>query len=557
MDDSSMETTSANATSAAPRDPTAPATATTQQSLSHPSSSIKSTPEIPPPTSSTSSSAIPNQNPQQQQPPPKNLAPKQQNHHQQQEQEQEQQQQQQQPQQPIFQHTKQRPAQSRPRPLQSTYPHFLPHLPPTSSSATAGSSLSSPVSTSLPVTTMQRGGVAVGVPAPQVRPPQQQPTGSFSAFGPGSFNQFGGLGRGPVSVPETMANSTMQVKQPSPGVQSMGIMSPFGSNSQVRPTGAPVIRQQRPGPPPLRGQSQPNNQALATQKFQSHNMGLVPSVGSPNSQSLMAPQGFQTHPQSWASGQGKQTHTQALPSPSYKPPMKSHSMNQRSHLPQQHQQATPSSSHQQQPLAQSHQSQEYYNQQFPSPRLPQSMPHQPQVTRAAGSAAQKSVVSAVAKSSMLQSGSHTPAVTNDTPVDGTRILSKRSIQELVTQIDPSEKLDPEVEDVLVEIAEDFVEFITTFACSLAKHRKSTMLEAKDILLHLERNWNMTLPGFGGDEIKSYKKQFTNDVHKERLAAIKKSIVGSEGTNLRSSTAQAAANVKGHTAKSPPVGPEKT
>ncbi|XP_068659761.1 transcription initiation factor TFIID subunit 12-like [Aristolochia californica] len=556
MDNSPMETSSTGTTSAAPTDPTPPASAAPQQSLSHPSSSIPSTPEIPPTTSS--SSAIPNQNAPQQQPPPANLAPKQQNHH-------HHVQQQQQLQQPIFQQTQQRPALSRPRPLQSAYPHFSPHLPPTSSSAAAGSSLSSPVSSSLPVTTMQRGGVAVGVPAPHVRQPQQQPSGSFSAFGPGSFNQFGGLGRAPVSVPETMANSTMQVRQPPPGVQSMGMMSPFGSGSQVRPTGAPVLHQQRPGPPPLRAQSQPNNQALATHKFQSHNMALVPSVGSPNSQSLMAPQGSQTHPQSWVSGQGKQTHTQALPSPSYKPPMKPQSMNQRSHLPQQHQQATPSSLHQQQmpsiqqqqPLAQSHQSQEHYNQQYPMPRLQQAMPHQPQVTRAPGSAAQKSLVPAVAQSSVPLAGSHTHAVSNDTPDDGPLILGKRSIQEIVTQIDPSEKLDSEVEDVLVEIAEDFVESITTFACSLAKHRKSTTLEAKDILLHLERNWNMTLPGFGGDEIKSYKKQFTNDVHRERLAAIKKLIVGSEGTNLKNSTAQTAANVKGHTAKPPPAGPEKT
>ncbi|KAG9455064.1 hypothetical protein H6P81_007968 [Aristolochia fimbriata] len=557
MDESSsMDTTSSSTTtSAAPTDPTPAATAAPQQSL--PPSSIPSNPEPPAPTPPPTTTAIPNQNPQQQQAPPTNLAPKLQSHH-------HQIQQQQQLQQPIFQHTQQRPALSRPRPLQSAYSHFSPHLPPTSSSAASGSALSSPVSSSHPMPTMQRGGVAVGVPAPHGRPPQQQPPGSFSTFGPGSFNQFGGLGRGPVGVPEAMANPTMQVRQPPPGVQSMGMMSPFGSGSQLRPSGAPMLHHQRPGPPSLRAQSQPNNQALATQKFQSHNMAMVSSLGSPNSQSLMASQGSQTHQQSWVSGQGKQTHTQALPSPSYKPPMKTQGMNQRSHIPQQHQQATPSTSHQQQmpavqpqqPVIQTHQSQEHYNPQYSSPRLPQSMPHQPQVTRPPGSAAQKSVVPVVAQSSTLQAGSHAPAVSIDTPDDGPHILSKRSIQELVTQIDPSEKLDPEVEDVLVEIAEDFVESITTFACSLAKHRKSTTLEAKDILLHLERNWNMTLPGFGGDEIKSYKKQFTNDVHRERLAAIKKSIVGTEGTNLKSSTTQTAVNVKGHTAKPPPAGPEK-
>lgn len=132
----------------------------------------------------------------------------------------------------------------------------------------------------------------------------------------------------------------------------------------------------------------------------------------------------------------------------------------------------------------------------------------------------------------------------------TRILSKRSIQELVNQIDPSEKLDPEVEDILVDIADDFVQSITTFGCSLAKHRKSSTLEAKDILLHLERNWNMTLPGFSGDEIKTFKKPITNDVHRERLAAIKKSAVGIEIANTKSSAGQAAGGTKSHLAKPP-------
>lgn len=147
-----------------------------------------------------------------------------------------------------------------------------------------------------------------------------------------------------------------------------------------------------------------------------------------------------------------------------------------------------------------------------------------------------------------QLGPHSRTASAEASESGNRILSKRSIHELVNQIDPSEKLDPEVEDILVDIAEDFVESITTFGCSLAKHRKSPTLEAKDILLHLERNWNMTLPGFGGDEIKTFKKPFVSDIHKERLAAIKKSAVGTESANTKGSSGQGAGNTKGHPAK---------
>ncbi|KAF3787299.1 Transcription initiation factor TFIID subunit 12 [Nymphaea thermarum] len=133
-----------------------------------------------------------------------------------------------------------------------------------------------------------------------------------------------------------------------------------------------------------------------------------------------------------------------------------------------------------------------------------------------------------------------------------RPQSPSSSQPSAPQIDPLERLDPEVEDVLAEIADDFVESITTFACSLAKHRKSTTLEAKDILLHMDRNWNMTLPGFSADEIKIFKKPPVNDIHKQRMVAIKKSYITTqamaETANVKGSSGQVPGNVKGHPGK---------
>lgn len=115
--------------------------------------------------------------------------------------------------------------------------------------------------------------------------------------------------------------------------------------------------------------------------------------------------------------------------------------------------------------------------------------------------------------------SSTPSSFSDFP----QFLTKTRLQDLVREVDPTEQLDEEVEEMLLQLADDFVETTVNAACLLAKHRHANTVEVKDVQLHLERNWNMWIPGFGTDEVRPYKRATVTEAHKQRLALIRKSI----------------------------------
>ncbi|XP_059051848.1 transcription initiation factor TFIID subunit 12-like [Achroia grisella] len=105
----------------------------------------------------------------------------------------------------------------------------------------------------------------------------------------------------------------------------------------------------------------------------------------------------------------------------------------------------------------------------------------------------------------------------------TQLLSRPRLQELVREIDPTVQLDEEVEEMLLQLADDFIDTTLNASCALAKHRHAPTVELRDVQLHLERQWNMWIPGFGNDELRPYKRAAVTEAHKQRMALIRKTI----------------------------------
>ncbi|XP_021961003.1 transcription initiation factor TFIID subunit 12 [Folsomia candida] len=120
-------------------------------------------------------------------------------------------------------------------------------------------------------------------------------------------------------------------------------------------------------------------------------------------------------------------------------------------------------------------------------------------------------------------GTTNPTATTSTPPPAVKVLTRKGLQELVKNVDPNEQLDEDVEDLLLSYADEYMESVMEGAAVLASHRKSNVVEIKDIHTHLERTGQGWIPGFGSDELKPYKRVPVMEAHKQRVALIKKSL----------------------------------
>lgn len=64
------------------------------------------------------------------------------------------------------------------------------------------------------------------------------------------------------------------------------------------------------------------------------------------------------------------------------------------------------------------------------------------------------------------------------------LIPKQKMAEIVSLVAPGERLDPPVEMMLSKIAEEFVLSVGKHAVQLTRHRKSAIVEGKDVNLAL-------------------------------------------------------------------------
>ncbi|ODV66003.1 hypothetical protein HYPBUDRAFT_153563 [Hyphopichia burtonii NRRL Y-1933] len=110
------------------------------------------------------------------------------------------------------------------------------------------------------------------------------------------------------------------------------------------------------------------------------------------------------------------------------------------------------------------------------------------------------------------------------PDNNGRVLTKRKLTELVNTIGADEgdgktNIDGDVEELLLDLADEFITSVTGFACRLAKHRKVDSVDVRDVQLHLERNWNIRIPGYAMDEIRATRKWQPSSSYNQKVSGV--------------------------------------
>ncbi|KAJ3323892.1 Transcription initiation factor TFIID subunit 12 [Blyttiomyces sp. JEL0837] len=123
------------------------------------------------------------------------------------------------------------------------------------------------------------------------------------------------------------------------------------------------------------------------------------------------------------------------------------------------------------------------------------------------------------------SGTHGNARSKTTATtDGSEVLiNSDRLKKLLAKIDTFEKLDGDVEEILADIAQDFVTSNASFSCKLARHRGAESLTLEDVQMPLDMTWGIKLPGFGEEMAPLNVKKSSSKTHKERVSVVRSAI----------------------------------
>ncbi|PNH12722.1 Transcription initiation factor TFIID subunit 12 [Tetrabaena socialis] len=82
-------------------------------------------------------------------------------------------------------------------------------------------------------------------------------------------------------------------------------------------------------------------------------------------------------------------------------------------------------------------------------------------------------------------------------------------------------LDPATETALLDFYVEWIGNAVALGCEAAKRRKSSVLKARDVALHLERSWNLYVPGFNADTMRPYRRANASELHRQRQLAVRR------------------------------------
>ncbi|KAJ8605852.1 hypothetical protein CTAYLR_000532 [Chrysophaeum taylorii] len=94
-----------------------------------------------------------------------------------------------------------------------------------------------------------------------------------------------------------------------------------------------------------------------------------------------------------------------------------------------------------------------------------------------------------------------PVIENDDGTISGEVYGAR-LESLLKEVDVNFELEPEAQELVLRMTEDFVNRVTRRAAAYAKHRKSSTLDAVDLQLCLEKHWNINVPGLPSQRAKA-------------------------------------------------------